>query len=44
MVNWWDFKQIVSDIIIPKARAVVYESEDKDNQERIAQTIIDSNL
>ncbi len=44
MANWWDFKQIVSDIIISKARAVVYENEDKNNQERIAKTVINSKL
>lgn len=39
-----DFKKIVLDVLIPKARAVVYDTDDKDIQEAIVQKIVDKNI
>lgn len=36
-----NFKEVVKEILIPKARAVVKDFEDKDTQEKVAIDIID---
>nr|MDD3720709.1 AAA family ATPase [Candidatus Gracilibacteria bacterium] len=35
------FKNIVLDVVVPKARKVVYENEDKDTQEKIVRKIVE---